>query len=228
VHDIPLLVESGHWRTRLDGVLGGPPREHADRARHGAQRFSLREAVQAIIDAQATRAQRLATADWVIYNDDGVTIETSTHIPIKSLHGSAMMQTMAWLCACDRRMCTLTADSCAPRKPHKRDPVRISFNERLRTYLRLEQLYRRLRELLTRAHSGRSSFRPDHHLRDHGRGLRSDLRADVIKDLERQKHLLDVLRDNPDISSTCCTRWRARWRAALPPSMHRPARPARR
>ena len=34
------------------------------------------EAVQAIIDAQATRAQRLSTADWVIYNDDGVTIET--------------------------------------------------------------------------------------------------------------------------------------------------------
>jgi hypothetical protein len=36
-----------------------------------------------------------------------------------------------------------------PEEPSKRDPVRISFNERLRTYLRLEQLYRRLRELLT-------------------------------------------------------------------------------
>ena len=32
--------------------------------------------LQAIIDAQATRTQRLAAADWVVYNDDGVTIET--------------------------------------------------------------------------------------------------------------------------------------------------------
>ncbi len=74
------------------------------------------------------------------------------------------------------------------------------FNERLRTYLRLEQLYRRLRELLTRAHS------VDHHFalitifEIMDVASRSDLRADVIKDLERQKHLLDVLRDNPDIS----------------------------
>ncbi|WP_314973284.1 cell division protein ZapD [Comamonas testosteroni] len=74
------------------------------------------------------------------------------------------------------------------------------FNERLRTYLRLEQLYRRLRELLTRAHS------VDHHFalitifEIMDVASRSDLRADIIKDLERQKHLLDVLRDNPDIS----------------------------
>lgn len=74
------------------------------------------------------------------------------------------------------------------------------FNERLRTYLRLEQLYRRLGELLTRAHS------VDHHFslitlfEIMDVASRSDLRADVLKDLERQKHLLDVLRDNPDIS----------------------------
>ncbi|PIG00456.1 cell division protein ZapD [Comamonas sp. 26] len=74
------------------------------------------------------------------------------------------------------------------------------FNERLRTYLRLEQLYRRLSELLTRAHA------VDHHFvlitifEIMDVASRSDLRADVLKDLERQKNLLDVLRDNPDIS----------------------------
>ena len=90
------------------------------------------------------------------------------------------------------------------------------FNERLRTYLRLEQLYRRLRELLTRAHS------VDHHFalitifEIMDVASRSDLRADVIKDLERQKNLLEVLRNNPDISQhmlhqvarqveSCCT-----------------------
>lgn len=74
------------------------------------------------------------------------------------------------------------------------------FNERLRTYLRLEQLYRRLGELLTRAHS------VDHHFalitifEIMDVGARTDLKTDVLKDLERQKNMLEVLRDNPDIS----------------------------
>jgi dephospho-CoA kinase len=76
VHDIPLLVESGHWRTRLDGVLVVDCRESTQTARVMARSALTREAVQAIIDVQATRAQRLAAADWVVYNDDGVTIET--------------------------------------------------------------------------------------------------------------------------------------------------------
>ncbi|NIF84207.1 dephospho-CoA kinase [Comamonas sp. Tr-654] len=76
VHDIPLLVESGHWRTRLDGVLVVDCREITQTERVMARSALSREAVQAIIDAQATRAQRLAAADWVVYNDDGVTIET--------------------------------------------------------------------------------------------------------------------------------------------------------
>ena len=74
------------------------------------------------------------------------------------------------------------------------------FNERLRTYLRLEQLYRRLRELLTRAHSVDQHFALVTIFEIMDVASRSDLRADVIKDLERQKNLLDVLRDNPDIS----------------------------
>ena len=76
VHDIPLLVESGHWRTRLDGVLVVDCRESTQTERVMARSALSREAVQAIIDAQTTRAQRLAAADWVVYNDDGVTIET--------------------------------------------------------------------------------------------------------------------------------------------------------
>ena len=33
------------------------------------------DAVRSIMHAQASRAQRLAAADWVLYNDEGVTIE---------------------------------------------------------------------------------------------------------------------------------------------------------
>jgi cell division protein ZapD len=74
------------------------------------------------------------------------------------------------------------------------------FNERLRTYLRLEQLYRRLGELLARAHP------IDHHFalvtifEIMDVAARADLKTDVLKDLERHKNLLDSLRGNPDIA----------------------------
>lgn len=74
------------------------------------------------------------------------------------------------------------------------------FNERLRTYLRLEQLYRRLSEMLTRAHAVDHHFTLTTIFEIMEVASRSDLRADVLKDLERQKTLLEVLRDNPDIS----------------------------
>lgn len=69
VFDIPLLVESGHWRERVDGVLVVDCEETTQIARVMARSGLTRDAVQRIIAAQATRAQRRAAADWVIYND---------------------------------------------------------------------------------------------------------------------------------------------------------------
>lgn len=74
------------------------------------------------------------------------------------------------------------------------------FNERLRTYLRLEQLFRRLGELIPRDHP------LDHHyalvtvFEIMDVAARADLKADVLKDLERHKHQLDGYRGNPSIS----------------------------
>lgn len=76
VHDIPLLVESGHWRGKLDGVLVVDCRESTQIERVMARSGLSLEAVQNIIAAQATRAQRLAAADWVLYNDEGITINS--------------------------------------------------------------------------------------------------------------------------------------------------------
>jgi hypothetical protein len=61
------------WRARLDRVLvvDCPP---ARRSRVMARSGLPREQVQAIIDAQAARTQRLAAADWVLFNGDGVTV----------------------------------------------------------------------------------------------------------------------------------------------------------
>lgn len=74
------------------------------------------------------------------------------------------------------------------------------FNERIRTYLRLEHLFRRLGELLERESP------IDHHyalttiFEIMDVGARADLKADVLKDLDKQKQILNSYRGNPAIS----------------------------
>jgi dephospho-CoA kinase len=74
VFDIPLLVESGRWRSLVDQVLviDCSPQTQVDRvvARSGLKP----EDVLAIIAAQASRALRLAAADAVICNE-GLSLE---------------------------------------------------------------------------------------------------------------------------------------------------------
>jgi dephospho-CoA kinase len=74
VFDIPLLVESGHWRTRLDRVWvvdcsTETQVERVIRRSEAAGQPMVRSAVQAIIAQQAAREQRLAAADAVIFNE---------------------------------------------------------------------------------------------------------------------------------------------------------------
>jgi dephospho-CoA kinase len=69
IHDIPLLVESGRWRARLDQILVVDCSEETQ-VRRVMQRSAMTEAaVRAVIAAQATRSARLAAADAVLYND---------------------------------------------------------------------------------------------------------------------------------------------------------------
>jgi len=74
VFDIPLLVESGRWRSQMDRVLvvDCSPQTQVDRvvARSGLKP----EEVMAIIGAQAGRLQRLTAADVVICNE-GLSLE---------------------------------------------------------------------------------------------------------------------------------------------------------
>jgi len=74
------------------------------------------------------------------------------------------------------------------------------FNERIRTYLRLEHLFRRLSELVSR------DFPLDHHyalttlFEIMDVGARSDLKADVLRDLDKQRQVLNGYRGNPVIA----------------------------
>ncbi len=68
VLDIPLLVESGRWRRELDRVLVVDCLPETQVARVVARSGLSPEQVRAIIAAQATRSQRLAAADAVVFN----------------------------------------------------------------------------------------------------------------------------------------------------------------
>jgi dephospho-CoA kinase len=69
VFDIPLLVESVHWRTHLSRVLVVDCSEATQIARV-ASRNQLAEAdIRNIIRAQASRERRLAAADLVLFNE---------------------------------------------------------------------------------------------------------------------------------------------------------------
>ena len=80
------------------------------------------------------------------------------------------------------------------------------LHERVRTYLRLEHLFLRLDKLVARVDA------LDHHY-----ALatmfeimeiiaRPDLKSDLLKDLDKQRHLLDAFRGNPSVSEAALNR----------------------
>lgn len=69
VFDVPLLVESAHWRERVDKVLVLDCGEATQVDRVAARPGWSREAAQAVIAQQAPRALRRSCADAVIHND---------------------------------------------------------------------------------------------------------------------------------------------------------------
>jgi cell division protein ZapD len=74
------------------------------------------------------------------------------------------------------------------------------LNERIRTLLRLEDLFERSRYFIARAGAH------DHHMalitlfEVLEVASRADLKSDLLQELERQKQVLHAFRDNPEIS----------------------------
>jgi dephospho-CoA kinase len=69
VFDVPLLVESGHWRTRVQRVLVVDCSADTQVQRVTQRSGMAPEQVQKIIAAQASRLNRLAAADLVLCNE---------------------------------------------------------------------------------------------------------------------------------------------------------------
>ena len=69
VFDVPLLVESGRWRERVDRVLVVDCAPATQVARVVARSGWSADAVRAVVAQQASREARLSAADAVLAND---------------------------------------------------------------------------------------------------------------------------------------------------------------
>ena len=69
VFDIPLLVESGHWRRQLDHILVVDCSTNTQIRRVQRRNGWRRDQVEAVIASQSPRLTRVAAADTVLLND---------------------------------------------------------------------------------------------------------------------------------------------------------------
>ncbi|MCU0814273.1 MAG: dephospho-CoA kinase [Burkholderiaceae bacterium] len=69
VFDVPLLAESTRWRARVHRVLVVDCREATQIERVARRPGWSAEAARRVVEQQATRAERRAVADAVIFND---------------------------------------------------------------------------------------------------------------------------------------------------------------
>lgn len=76
------------------------------------------------------------------------------------------------------------------------------FNERIRTYLRLEQLFLRLGTLVSRNDALDHHFAITTIFEVMDVGARADLKSDVLRDLDKQKQILNGYRGNPAIAES--------------------------
>jgi cell division protein ZapD len=76
------------------------------------------------------------------------------------------------------------------------------FNERIRTYLRLEHLFLRLSTLVSRDAALDHHFALTTIFEVMDVGARADLKSDVLKDLDKQKQVLNSYRGNPAIAES--------------------------
>lgn len=70
IHDVPLLVESPHWRGQLDRVLVVDCQPATQVLRVTQRNGWDLPTIEAAMRNQCSREQRLAAADFVLFNDD--------------------------------------------------------------------------------------------------------------------------------------------------------------
>lgn len=82
---VPLLVESGRWREKVDRICVVDCDPATQIARVRARSGLTPEAIARIMSAQASRETRLAAADDIVLNDEGTTLEVLA-VQARALH----------------------------------------------------------------------------------------------------------------------------------------------
>ncbi len=81
------------------------------------------------------------------------------------------------------------------------------LNERVRTYLRLEYLFRRFEWLINREHPNEHHFCFSTVYEIAEVAARADLKSDLLKDLERHKQQFMAYRGNPSVAEAVLDEW---------------------
>lgn len=88
---VPLLVESGRWQGALDRVCVVDCEPETQVARVQARSGLTREAIGRIMSAQASRHDRVAAADDVVFNGRDTSLE-QLELAVRALHECWCMQ----------------------------------------------------------------------------------------------------------------------------------------
>lgn len=213
---VPLLVESGALRERYQRVLVVDCDESQQMERVQSRSGLNPDEIRRIMATQASRAERLARADDVVDNSGPANaIET----PVEELHATYLkLAEAAFTRAGGLGNAGLHGGQSLEEVPHhtERAPARADapslivyeypLSERVRTLLRLENLFDRLGHFL-----GRSDA-VEHHIalltlfEIMEVASRADLKSDLLQELERQKQILLSFRNNPEISENVLNR----------------------
>ncbi len=89
VFDVPLLVESGRWRARVDRVLVVDCSQATQVDRVVARSGWNADAVRAVLAQQASRQARRASADAVLYNESIALAELARQVALLWGHWQA-------------------------------------------------------------------------------------------------------------------------------------------
>ena len=199
---IPLLVETGRVAD-MDRVIVVDTSRTLQAERAAERDTSPPETIAAILDSQATRADRLAAADIVIENTGDLAL---LHERVDAVHRECRMLAdtrNSMKESCNGRARTGWPDRELAMQASDRGPViyyEQPLSERIRTLLRLEFLFDRARYLLGQESPWASRLTFEVIIDVMAVLSRADIKKEIIKELERHSATLVALSRNPNVA----------------------------
>lgn len=202
---VPLLVETGMGHERFNRILVVDCDETRQIERVRARSGMGEDEVRRIMSAQASRESRLSRADDVLVNEESL---DDMDAKVEVLHQRYLLQSWEPVQKLEPAPTGGLASAPSNRResrgsPNTAAPVIVyeyPLNERVRTLLRLENLFARVQFFLAK------SDPLEHHItlltlfEIMEVASRADMKSDLLQELERQKQVLSLFRNNPEIA----------------------------